>query len=540
MTLGMVAKELAAACAKKIAKSAIQHPAIQNHIFKKIESRLGITFLEEPATEQNLELLRQVIKEELSPYMDLEELMESFQGTLEVLVRQQQEILEGLNEVKSLLEKISYPTSHHIILENLSLKEKYPTEILERIITGYLIGRNEAITEFNELVDSGMIPLKIKRQLDEFKFLQQLREEERSQIKEFIQKIREFPNASHDLRIYIEIRQLLEITINKEEKMILIGWILDQIARSQSKKDVIALITFSQLLIRIGADEYIPHDVSQEIVTKFRQMLASPKRDTTFTPTEQLEMLHFLHIFDRLHGKEINLLENIIYRQLQEAYGNKKDTKHPQKTKVSNPIARMIRKLKIWRVNPKRSARILQSELKNLKRRKFVRDTPLLRMQLERVVTEANLLSSFLETEWEDEENLPKRVNLDELEYTIKELIAVLNNPNINKLGEDTKLLALEALDACLYLIDILALRNSKIILMNSRVISQALWIQELKQYHKAPKVILKDIIREINATSHQTIEERKINELLPHPPTENEKRKRRKKNARLTTIDEF
>ncbi len=517
MTLGMVAKELAAACAKKLAKNSLQHPIIQKHVLKKIEKKLGITLLEAPATEQNLELLRQAIREEIGPYMDLEELMDSFQTTLENLARQQQEILDGLNDVKSLLEKISYPTSHHITIENPFLKEEIPTELLERIITGYLIGRREATDEFNRLVDSGDISIKIKRQLDEFKFLQQLREQERQKLKKFIKTLRELPGSYHDIRTYLEIRQLLEIGLNKEEKMILVGWILDQVGQSNARRDISALITFSQLLIRLGADEFIPHDAAQEIVHQFRNLLATSKRNE-FSPTEQLEMLHFLHVFDRLNSKELHLLDKLVTNQLKETFGKKKGSQHPQRTKISNSIARMIRKLKIWKSKPERSIKILESELRHLKRRKFKRDTPLLRMQLERVTTETNLLASFLEVESNVNDDLPKTINLDELEYTVKELITILNNPNMMKLSNDTVLLALEALDACLYLMDIIALRNSQIILQNSREISQAFWIQELERYHKTSKRVLRSIIDEVK-TEHPEIDEKELEEKFPRPP---------------------
>jgi len=161
--------------------------------------------------------------------------------------------------------------------------------------------------------------------------------------------------------------------------------------------------------------------------------------------------------------------------------------------------------------------RTLRLLIKRLDKRKFVRNTQLLTYQLERLITEINLLVAYFEKKDPAEEDLNELVEILQL------LLEILNRPNILNLNLKTKKQIVECMDSAYYLYDLLAVRNSWNLLNNYQLDIKSLYTPTLGNYKRisADQVALTNSLAEYSRKRVELTDRE-----LPSPPSKRVKKK--------------
>jgi len=112
LTVGSLIKQILADYTANMAKKKLAKSFLIERIDKKLEHKYGKEFLKSKLDDRKLEDVRKVIHEELSAYSSQKDLDQLIVNSVQRLSDEHQQILNKLDNVESLLEKISIPLAY--------------------------------------------------------------------------------------------------------------------------------------------------------------------------------------------------------------------------------------------------------------------------------------------------------------------------------------------------------------------------------------------------------------------------------------------
>ncbi len=426
---------------RKLAKS-----FLIERLDSKIETKFGKDFLKKKLNNENMEEIQQIIYEELSAYSPRKDLDQLIVNSAQKLSDEHQQILIKLDNVESLLEKISIPLAYSLVKEST---EEIPEELLSGLLDGSLQGHDSSQKVLNELTEEKQVSSDVFNTLKEFKFIKRVNTEGETQISRLVQKFTNSSDEINSLSILMDISTLLVGGPNEELENLVSEFIFKMIndgVNTSLLED--SVISFCFLIHRIGKLDLLSES-DRLVLSSFLRKDVQKIED----PTRMLEAYYLLSVLGKADDINTTFIKEILERHQQQGISTTKEM--ATQLRVDGRLARFLKRLGFKTSKPESSLRNIKLLIRKLDKRKFVRSTKLLKYQLDRLITEFNLLITYFE------KKEPSHVDLDEIVELIQVLLKILNRPQVFELDLETRKRVIELMDAAYYLYDLLAIRNS-------------------------------------------------------------------------------
>ena len=425
---------------KKLAKS-----FLIERLDSKIEKKFGQDFLKKKLNNENLEEIRHIIHEELAAYSPRKDLDQLIVNSAQKLSDEHQQILTKLDNVESLLEKISIPLAYSLAKES---EEEFPQELLGGLLEGSLQGHNSSKKVLNELTGEKKIPKEVFNTLKEFEFIERVNTVGENEISRLVKKFTNDPEEINSISTLMEISTLLVGPTEELENLVsefVFKMINEGINTLVIEKSV---ISFCFLIHRLGKLELLSRS-DRLILSSFLRKHIQRKED----PTRMLDAYFLLSALGMDSDINTTFIKEIIEQHQQQGIRTTKEM--AGQLRVDGRMARFLRRLGFKTSKPESSLRTIKQLIRKLDKRKFVRSTQLLKYQLDRLITEFNLIITYFQ------KKESSQINLEEIIELIQALLEILNRPRVFKLDLETRKRVIELMDAAYYLYDLLAIRNS-------------------------------------------------------------------------------
>ncbi|MFX0173335.1 MAG: hypothetical protein ACFE9L_15690 [Candidatus Hodarchaeota archaeon] len=445
LTVAALIRQVVADYTANMAKKTLAKSFLVQRIDKKLEKKLGKDFLKEKLNDNNLEEVRQVIHEELAAYSPRKDLDQLIVNSVQKLSDEHQAILTKLDNVESLLEKISIPLAYSLTKETA---DEVPEELLTGLLEGSLQGHKSSQKVLNELTKEKTVPTEILDTLKNFEFIERLNKVGDSEISRLVKKFAYTPKEINTLSTLMDISTLLTGP-NEELENIVSEFVFKMISGGVNTSVIEdSVVSFCFLIHRLGKLELLSESD--------RLLLASFLKDSVQKiddPTRMVEAYYLLSEMEMASDISTEFIKDILDHYHKQGISSTHEM--AGQLRVSGRIARFLRRLGFKAAKPEVSIRTVAKLIRKLDRRKFVRSTQLLKYQLERLTSEMNLLIAYFE------KDDPTQINLDEVIELLQLLLEILNRPRVFKLDLKTRKMVIELMDTTYYLYDVLAVRNS-------------------------------------------------------------------------------
>ncbi len=507
LTIGALVKQVLAEYTADIAKQKLANSFLVERIDGKLEKKLGKDYLKKKLTDRNLELVRSILHEELSAFSPRKDIDQLMINSLKTLSDEHQEILNRLDNVESLLQRIAIPLSYSTYKES---EREIPEELLEGLLEGSLRGVESSKKVLSELTENNKVPKALIDTISEYRFIQRISKENETEISRLVEKFTNTPSEINSLSTLMEISSLLTGSQEKIEN--LVSEFVFKLISDGLDNEVVedSIISFCFLIHRLGklnalseSDKLILNSFLKKSLTRIDE------------PTRMLEAYFLLSAMDMAHDIDQNFITEVIKEHQRRGYESSVAMKG--QLKINNKLARFLKKIGFKSYKPEKSFKTINYLIRKLETRKFVRSTQLLKFQLERLTSEINLLTAYFEKEEKTE------VNLTEIIELLQILLEVLNNPSVYKLDIETQKRVIETMDAACYLYDLCAVRNSWKLLTNYEMNVKSVYSPTLGEY----KRVTKDMAafnRSLNDYSRTRL--KMIEKDLPSPPIKKTRQK--------------
>ena len=127
LTVAALVRQVVTDYTANMAKKKLAKSFLVTRLDNKMETKLGKDFLKKKLNNENLEEVRQIIHEELAAYSPRKDLDQLIVNSAQKLSDEHQQILTKLDNVESLLEKISIPLAYSLAKES---EEEFPEDLL--------------------------------------------------------------------------------------------------------------------------------------------------------------------------------------------------------------------------------------------------------------------------------------------------------------------------------------------------------------------------------------------------------------------------
>lgn len=512
LTVAALVKQVVADYTANMAKKKLAKSFLIERIDKKFERKLGKDFLKEKMNDDNLEEVRQVIHEELAAYSPRKDLDQLIINSAQKLSDEHEQILTKLDSVENLLQKISIPLAYSLAKES---EKEVPEELLSGLLEGSLQGQDSSQKVLAELTEEKHVPSEILVTLKEFEFIKKINTEGETEISRLVKKFTNTRGEINSLSTLMDISALLVGGPNEELENLVSEFVFKMINEGVNTSVIEdSVISFCFLIHRLGKFELLSE--------KDRMILASFLRNNIQKiedPTRMLEAYFLLSALGKADDINTTFIKEILERHQQQGISSRKEM--AGQLRVDGRLARFLKKIGFKTPKPEASLRNIKLLIRKLDKRKFSRSTQLLKYQLDRLITEFNLLITFFE------KKDPSQMDLEEIVDFIQVLLEILNRPRVFELDLETRKRVIELMDATYYLYDLLAIRNSWNLINNFQLDVKSLYSPTIGSYER----ITTDqaaFNRALTDFSRKRL--KRVERDLPSPPRKEDKIKKRLK----------
>ncbi|MFX0123175.1 MAG: hypothetical protein ACFFAE_06015 [Candidatus Hodarchaeota archaeon] len=489
---------------KKLAKS-----FLIERLDYKIEKKFGKDFLKKKLNPESLEEVRKIIHEELAAYSPRKDVDQLIVNSAQKLSDEHQQILAKLDNVESLLQKISIPLAYSLAKES---QEEIPEELLTGIIEGNLQGQGSSQKVLTELIDENQVPKEVFTTLKEFEFIKRVSIAEETEISRLVKKFTSSHDEINNLSTLMDISALLVGPNEKLENLVseFVFKMINEGVETSVIED--SVISFCFLIHRLGKLSLLSENDRPVLGSFLRKNLQRIEE-----PTRMLEAYYLLSVMGMADDINTTFIKEIIERHQQQGISSTREMEG--QLRVDGRLARFLKKIGLKASKPETSLRNIKLLIRRLDKRKFIRSTQLLKYQLDRLLTEFQLLITYFEKKGSSQ------IDLEEIVELIQMLLEILNRPRIYELDLETRKRVVELMDASYYLYDLIAIRNSWNLINNFQLDVKSIYSPSIGSYER----ITTDqaaFNRALSDFSRKRL--RKIERDLPSPPRKEKKIKRR------------
>ena len=488
---------------KKLAKS-----FLIDRIDRKMETKFGKDFLKRKLNPENLEEVRKIIHEELAAYSPRKDLDQLIINSAQKLSDEHQQILAKLDNVESLLQKISIPLAYNLSKES---QEEIPEELLTGIIEGSLQGHGSSQKVLSELTEENQVPSNVFDSLNEFKFINRVNTEGENEITRLVEKFTNARGEINSLSTLLEISTLLVGPNDELENLIseIVFKMINEGVDSSVIED--SMISFCFLVHRLGKLDLLSES-DRLVLGSFLRKNVQKIDD----PTRVLEAYFLLSALGDAADINTTFIKEILERHQQQGISSTKEM--IGQLRVDGRLARFLKRLG-FKSKPESSLRNIKMLIRKLDKRKFVKSTQLLKYQLDRLTTEFNLLIAFFE------KKEPSQIDLTEIIDLIQVLLEILNRPRVFELDLETRKRVVKLMDAAYYLYDLIAIRNSWNLINNFQLDVKSLYSPTIGSYER---ITTDQASFNLALAKFSRKRLRRIEKDLPSPPRKEEKVRKR------------
>ncbi|MFX0085679.1 MAG: hypothetical protein ACFFAU_08390 [Candidatus Hodarchaeota archaeon] len=505
LTVGSLIKQIIADYTADMAKKKLAKSFLIERIDKKLENKYGKEFLKSKLDDKKLEEIRKVVHDELSAYSSKKDLDQLVVNSVKKLSDEHQQILIKLENVESLLEKISIPLAYSLTKES---DNDFPEELLTGLLEGSIKGSSSSEKVLEELTQHKQVPTDVYETLKEFEFIKRVNEIGETEISNLVKKFTRSPDEINSLSTLMEISSLL--TGSNEELENFVSEFVFKLISEGVNTTVIedSVISFCFLVQKLGKLSHLSES-DRLILNSFLRKIIQRIDD----PTRMLESYFILSAMNMAADIDSTFIKEIIEQHHKQGHSTTKEM--VGQLRVTGRVASFLKRLGFRPSKPDAALRTIKYLISKLDKRKFLRSTQLLKYQLERLTTEMNLMISYFEREKPSQEDLTEIVELIQL------LLEILNRPNIAQLDLETRKRVIELMDASCYLYDLIAIRNSWSLLNSFKLDVQSLYSPTLGDYNR-----INTDQAAFNRSLHDYSRKRLklIERDLPSPPRKNKK----------------
>ncbi|MFX1511073.1 MAG: hypothetical protein ACFFCQ_00590 [Promethearchaeota archaeon] len=459
-----------------------------NRLKTKIETKTRKNVFNDPLRESNLEDIRKIIQDELSAYgVSREKVDELLFHTLADLENQHTEILNKLENVENLLEKVVLPLSFQITLNN----PEVPSTLIEKLLNEDIRGNPDSQRVLTEMMEEGTVDSSSVEVVRNYEFLNELIGLENFLFQQFVHALEAGKENVNSLPAYLTILNILGTDSENEESKKRLNKFIARLLTEVEDLSTSSLITFLHIVDRL--DRFTLLSDTSRSLTINRLLIELNKKEVD--DSSKLQSIYFLGHLGGLDRVDHSLIDSILSRATQSAVD-----KEP--LRLSQRVVRWLRKRGTRsRRDIKRSIRVLHILTRRLELRKFARSTPKLLRELARVNSEINLLILDFERETE----IPA---IEGLEALIRNLILILQRVDLKKFDAETRASFLRTLDNALYLQDLVSINQGRQMAVKGQSILKNLYRKEIGKYQRQTDEELDVILQRIVLES--SIEEAK------------------------------
>jgi hypothetical protein len=510
LTVAAIVKNVVADYTASMAKKKLAKSFLIERIDSKIEQKFGKGFLKQRLDNDALKKVRRVIHEELSAYSpqrkDIDQLIVN---SINKLTNEHQQILTKLTNVESLLQKISIPLSYSL---NKETEEGVPEELLTGLLEGSLQGAKSSLKVLTELSEGKEVPTEVFNILKEFEFIREVSSAGETEISKLVKKFKNTPEEINNLNTLLDISSLL-VGSNENMDSIVSEFVFKMISEGLNTSSIEdSVISFCFLIHRLGKLEFLSESDRLILNSFLRKHL---KQDD---PTRKLEAYFLLSVLRMSSDLDQSFIKELLSRQKEQGIASTREM--VGQLRVDGRLAQFLRKLGFRRPKSQSSIKTINHLIRKLDKRKFLRSTQLLKYQLDRLITEINLLIVDFE------KNDAKQVNLSEIINLLQSLMEILNRPGVLKLDLETRKRIVELMDASYYLYDLVAIRNSWGLLHQYQLEISSLYSPTLGKYQR---VITDQAAFNLTLDKFSQKRLRHVDRELPSPPRKPVRKKIRK-----------
>lgn len=492
-----------------MAKKKLAKTFLIDRLDNKMEKKFGKDFLKKKLNPDNLEEVRKIIHEELAAYSPRKDLDQLIVKSAQKLSDEHQQILTKLDNVESLLQKISIPLAYSLTKES---QEEIPEELLSGIIEGSLQGHGSSQKVLTELTDENQIPKDVYTPLKEYEFIKGVSTVGETEITRLVKKFTNTRDEINNLSTLMDISTLL---IGPNEKLeSLVSEFVFKMINEGVETSVIedSVISFCFLIHRLGKLGLLSEN-DRLILGSFLRKNLQRIED----PTRMLEAYYLLSVMGIADDINTTFIKEIIERHQQQGIGSTKEM--AGQLRVDGRLARFLKKIGFRTSKPETSLRNIKLLIRRLDKRKFVKSTQLLKYQLDRLITEFQLLITYFEKKGSSQ------IDLEEIVELIQILLEILNRPRVFELDLETRKRVVELMDASFYLYDLIAIRNSWNLINNFQMDVKSLYSPTIGSYKR---ITTDQAAFNLALTRFSSKKLKKIERDLPSPPRKEVKIKKR------------
>lgn len=502
LTVAALVKEVVTSYTAKLAKKKLAKSFLIERLDQKFEKKFGKEFLQQRLSNDNMEEVRKIIHEEIAAYSpnkkDIDQLIVN---SIQKLSDEHQQILTKLDNVETLLQKISIPLTYSLIKES---EEEIPEELLTGLLEGSLQGHGSSQEVLTELTEEKLVSSEVFNNLKEFEFITRVHAEGETEISRLVKKFTNTPEEINSLSTLMDISNLLVGGPNEELENLVSNFVFKMINEGVNTSIIEdSVISFCFLIHRLGKLNLLSESDRLVLASFLRKNIQKIE-----DPTRMLEAYFLLSTLGMADDINTTFIKEILERHQQQGISSTKEMS--SQLRVDGRMARFLKRLGFRTSKPDTSLRNIKLLIRKLDKRKFVRSTQLLKYQIERLITEFNLLISYFE------KREPSQIDLEEIIELIQVLLEILNRPRVFQLDVETRKRVIELMDASYYLYDLLAVRNSWSLLHHFQLNVSSIYSPTLGKYERVT-TDQATFNRALADFSHKRL--KRIERALPSPP---------------------
>ncbi|MHA1686716.1 MAG: hypothetical protein ACTSYD_09970 [Candidatus Heimdallarchaeaceae archaeon] len=484
-------------------------------LLKKIKKKLKRKYNKDPdkekLSEDNLELIRSILHEELESYgISSKQVDMLIMKAVKELSAEHEKILSKLDIVEGLLVKLSATLLYEAHVEGTDV----PDELSEKLFERFIAGDDQAEKKILEYIEEGNYSLSLQEKLQKYQPIRQIYRQEDILVTRFLKQITQGSEKDYGkLALFAELWSLIGSPVLDTNLILekIVVELLDNTATLE-ETDPSNLMRFLHLLDMTNAIEKLTFQAKSYIIS----FLTSEIQQATYY--QQIEIAYFLMKMDASFPELISIVEQAIKQLSKQKFS---DRFVKESISIDKKILGFFKKHSSFKID--QSLRALRSLVKRFQQRQFKRSTTLLQGQLTRTLSETNLLAVNIEDLELDDKSIKA------LKETVLDLIDVLIKASERKeLNEEIRLLVWKNIDNCLFIINKLAMHNTATILKDFEIDLakfHGIYSDDLGTYERMTTKEIRRTLRhlKIAKTFIEKVEIEKKKEIIkafPEPPT--------------------
>lgn len=490
-------------------------------ILKKIKSKFKQKYHKDPDEEsisdENLAIIRKLLHEELEAYgITAKQVDMLLMKAVKQLSEDHAKILKKLDIVEGLLVKLSATLLYEAHMEGTEV----PDGLSEKLFERFIAGDKAAEKKIEEYIKQGDYAFSFREKLKKYEPIRKAYKQEDVIVSRFLKQFAESEDKSvGELALFAELWAFIgSPTLDTNlilEKITL--QLLDSATIEET--DPTHILKFLHLLDMTDALGKLSFQAQSFLIS----FLTSAIQQAEYY--KQIEMAYFLMKMDAVFPELFEIVEKAMSELSKQRFSDKFVK---ESVAIDKKILGFFRKQS--KVDVSLSLRALKSLVKRFQRRQFKRSTALLHGQLTRTLAETNLLAANIDTIELDEDSL------EGLKQTLLDLVDVLiKAPDSEKLSEEVRILIWKNIDNCLFIINRLAIQNTKSALKDFEIDLakfHGIYSSDLGVYERKSAREIKTVLRKLKISQAliKKAEEEKKKEIIrdfPEPPAEAEEKER-------------